>query len=174
MGTTGRYGKDRVNQAGVVGTEGGRRPTGVPTTPRVAASGDGVLASVHDTEVTEAPMRRQFTAEYKLRILQEADQCSESGQLGALLRREGLYSSNLTTWRRQRDAGTLNALAPKKRGRKVKPVDPMLQENQQLRRELERLRHELSKAHTIIEVQKKISRMLGAPIETPSVNGTNE
>lgn len=171
MGTTGRYGKEVVDLAGVVGTEGGRRPTGVPTTPAAAAAEKG--GGAPGTEVLEVPTRRRFTGEYKLRILQEADRCLEHGQLGALLRREGLYSSHLTTWRKQRDRGSLNALAPRKRGRRAKAVDPLVEENQRLRRELDRLSHELQKAHTIIDVQKKLSRMLGRPAETLS-NGSNE
>ncbi len=172
METTGRYGKEAVDLAGVVGTEGGRRPTGVSTTPAAAAAEGGGRGP--GTEVSEAPTRRRFTAEYKLRILQEADRCLEHGQLGALLRREGLYSSHLTTWRKQRDSGSLSALAPRKRGRRAKALDPLLAENQRLRRELDRLSHELQKAHTIIDVQKKLSQMLGRPAETPSTNGSNE
>jgi regulator of replication initiation timing len=94
--------------------------------------------------------------------------------LGALLRREGLYSSHLTTWRRQRDEGSLSALTSKKRGRKAKRADPLVQENQQLRHEVQRLRNELKKAQTVIEVQKKLSEMLGTPMETSGLNGTDE
>ena len=104
---------------------------------------------------------RRFTAAYKLRMLQEVDALSESGQIGALLRREGLYSSNLTTWRRQRDNGTIEALSPKKRGRKALRQDPLLQENEQLRRQNDRLAHRLQKAEAIIDFQKKISEILG-------------
>ena len=173
MERTGRSGKDQVNQAGVDGTEGGRRPTGVPSTPAAAASAGGSQGPPNP-EVLETPVRRSFTAEYKLRILQEADQCTGPGQLGALLRREALYSSHLSTWRRQRDAGSLSALAAKKRGRKAKAVDPLVQENQQLRRENERLRGELKKANTIIEVQKKLSEVLGTPMGTPDSSETDE
>jgi len=173
MERTGRSGKEGANQAGVVGTEGGRRPTGVPTTPADAASA-GEPQERPEPEVLEAPSRRRFSAEYKLRILQQADQCAEQGQLGALLRREGLYSSHLTTWRRQRDAGCLSALTPKKRGRKAKAADPLVQENQQLRRELERLRGELKKAQTIIEVQKKLSEVLGTAMQTHGSSETGE
>jgi transposase-like protein len=81
-----------------------------------------------DPEVPEKKRRRKFTAKYKLRILAEADSCAEPGQLGALLRREGLYSSNLTVWRRQREEGLLDALSPKKRGRKKKPKNPLAAE----------------------------------------------
>jgi transposase-like protein len=122
---------------------------------------------VPNPEVLEKPMRRRFTAEYKLRILREVDALSESGQIGALLRREGLYSSNLTTWRRQRDNGTIEALSPKKRGRKAFRQDPLSQENEQLRRQNERLARQLKKAEAIIDFQKKISEILGIPLSQP-------
>ncbi|SRR6266511_1174852 len=106
------------------------------------------------------PERRQFSAEYKRRILEEADACTEAGQIGALLRREGLYSSNLTHWRQQRAEGSLKALSPKKRGPKP---DPLVDENAALRRRIERLEADLKRAETIIEVQKKLSELLGLP-----------
>jgi transposase-like protein len=96
-----------------------------------------------------------------LRILQEAGQCAEPGQLGALLRREALYSSHLTTWRRQREEGTLQGLSPKKRGRKAKPADPSAERIAQLEKENRRLNLNLRKAEIIIEAQKKISEILG-------------
>ena len=113
-----------------------------------------------DPEVEAKPERRQFTAEYKRRILEEADDCTEHGQIGALLRREGLYSSNLINWRRQRSEGSLKGLSPKKRGPKP---DPLANENAALRRRIERLEAELKRAETIIEVQKKLSDLLGLP-----------
>ena len=94
-------------------------------------------------------------------VLKKVDDCTEPGELGALLRREGLYSSNLTTWRRQRDQGVLDAMSPKKRGRKKIEKNPLAKENATLQRENERLRLKLKKAETIIEFQKKISEMLG-------------
>jgi transposase-like protein len=115
-------------------------------------------------EVLEKPIRRRFTAPYKLRILKEVEALSESGQIGALLRREGLYSSHLTTWRRQRDTGAIEALKPKKRGRRGRRQDPLIQENELLRRENERLARRLKRAETIIEIQKKISEVLGIPL----------
>lgn len=111
-----------------------------------------------DPEVNAKPKHRQFTAEYKQRILEEADACTEPGQIGALLRREGLYSSNLVHWRRQRSEGFLKGLSPKKRGPKP---DPLANENAALRRRIERLEAELKRAETIIEVQKKLSDLLG-------------
>lgn len=111
-----------------------------------------------DPEVKAKPERRQFSAEYKRRILEEADACTEPGQIGALLRREGIYSSNLIHWRRQRSEGSLKGLSPKKRGPKP---DPVANENAALRRRIERLEAELKRAETIIEVQKKLSDLLG-------------
>ncbi len=117
-----------------------------------------------DPEVPEKPVRRRFTAKYKLDILRQADACTEAGSLGALLRSEGLYSSNLTTWRRQRDEGTLAALTPKQRGRKASLPDP---EIERLRKENTRLAKRLKQAELIIDVQKKVSQILGITLETP-------
>jgi transposase-like protein len=111
--------------------------------------------------VPEKKTRRRFTAAYKLRILEEADQCDQPGAIGALLRREGLYTSNLTAWRRQRDQGALQGLNPKKRGRKAKPEDPSAERISKLERENQRLKNQLRKAEIIIEAQKKISEILG-------------
>ncbi|MCU7903304.1 MAG: transposase, partial [Candidatus Thiodiazotropha sp. (ex Lucinoma aequizonata)] len=105
----------------------------------------------------EKRQRRQYTAAYKKQILEEADRCIDSRQIGAMLRREGLYLSNLTTWRRQREAGTLAGLKPRKRGAKAQPVDPMKKQVEALQRENRRLNEELRKAEIIIDVQKKVS-----------------
>ena len=129
-------------------------------------------AGVGDSEVPEKAKRRRFDAAYKLRILEEADRSTGPGELGELLRREGLYSSHLTTWRRQRDGGPLAALEPKRRGRKAKRRDPLAKENQKLRRLNQRLAERLRQAETIIDVQKKVSEMLG--IAPPSENGLND
>ena len=117
-------------------------------------------ASDPDPEVPEKARRRHFTAKYKLRILAKADRCSKPGDVGKLLRKEGLYSSHLSKWRQQREEGALAALAPKKRGRKPRPVDPQAKRIAELERENARLRQELAKAQTIIEVQKKLSQLL--------------
>jgi transposase len=127
------------------------------------------LTEVPDPEVVPKAKRRKFSAEYKLRILDEVDSCTEPGQIGALLRREGLYSSHLTTWRRQRERGVLEALGPQKRGRKGK--DELEREVSRLRRENERLQARLEQAETIIEVQKKLSHLLGLVTEE---NGTGK
>jgi transposase len=164
-----------TEQGVVGGTEGGRSPTGVPpTTPAAAAPGgpaSGNAGPIPDPAVLEKPVRRRFTAEYKLRILGEADHCTQPGQLGALLRREGLYSSHLTTWRQQRNAGTLAGLTPKRRGRKANPDAALIAENERLKRETQRLSAKLRQAETIIEVQKKLSEILGIPLP-PQNNGS--
>ncbi|MBW2581487.1 MAG: helix-turn-helix domain-containing protein [Deltaproteobacteria bacterium] len=103
--------------------------------------------------------RRTFSAAYKLRIVEEADQCNERGQIGALLRREGLYSSQLATWRQQRQAGGLQLMAPKKRGRKA-TQDAKDAEIAALRRENERLQKQLKQAELIIGAQKKLAEAL--------------
>lgn len=152
--------------AGAGETEGARRATGVSPAPASAAIVQTVKFSPPDPEVSEKAERRRFSAKYKLKILQQADACVQSGELGALLRREGLYSSYLTTWKRQRDQGILGALSPKKRGRKAAGKDPLKDENARLRRENEKLQQRLAKAELIIDVQKKISQILALPQET--------
>ena len=118
--------------------------------------------AIPDPEVRVKAKHRRFNAEYKKRILDEVDACTQPSQIGALLRREGLYSSLLSRWRQQRAQGALIALAPKRRGPKP---DPQAEEIARLRRENERLQERLKKAETIIEVQKKISQLLGVPTE---------
>ena len=117
-----------MEEAVAGGTKGGRSPTGVPPATAAAIGPGGPVAGngkpVPDPAVLENPVHRRFTAEYKVRILREADQATESGQCGALLRREGLFSSHLTYWRKQRDEGTLAGLTPKRRGRKATPEAP--------------------------------------------------
>ena len=115
-----------------------------------------------DPEVVPKATRRQFSAAEKLRILQEADACTQPGQIGALLRREGLYSSQLATWRRLRARGQLQALTPQQRGPKV-VADPLAEELASLRRENARLQAQLTRAETIIDVQKNLSQLLGLP-----------
>jgi transposase len=125
---------------------------------------------VPDPEVVPRAERRQFGGAYKLRILEEVDRCTERGQIGALLRREGLYSSHLSKWRRQRAAGQLQALSPQKRGRKAQEVEA--EGLVRLQRENERLRARLEQAEMIIDVQKKLSRLLGLPVENPETDET--
>jgi transposase-like protein len=115
-------------------------------------------------EVNEKPVRRRFDAAYKLRIIEEADRCTQPGQLGELLRREGLYSSHLANWRRLREQGSLQSLEPKKHARRAKRKDSTTQELDRLRRENQRLADRLRQAETIIEVQKKVSEIMGLPL----------
>ena len=125
----------------------------------------GEERTVPSPEVLEKPVRRRFTVEYKAKILAEADACTESGMLGELLRREGLYSSLLSTWRRQREEGALAGLTPKRRGRKAKPRNPLADEVARLQRENQRLKEQLRQAELIINVQKKVSEMLNIPLK---------
>jgi len=154
---------ERSESTGSGGAEGAG--SGTPAVPPVVV--------VADSEVSEKARRRRFSAEYKLRVLQEADACSEPGEIGALLRREGLYSSHLGVWRRQRDEGTLQGLSPRKRGRKAKPKNPLLKKVAELERENARLKSRLMQAETIIDVQKKVSQILGIPLNDEP-NGKNE
>ena len=131
----------------------------------------GEAVVLPNPEVPDKAVRRRFTAEYKLRILTLADACTEPGSLGALLRREGLYASNLNTWRHQRERGVLSALTPKKRGRKESGRDPLVAENEKLRRENERITKRLRQAEIIIDVQKKVSQILGIPLATHEEGG---
>ena len=123
---------------------------------------DSVGASRPDPEVVAKPKRRTYTAEYKQRILEEAAAATRGG-VGALLRREGLYSSLLATWRRERANGIREALTSQKRGPKSMR-NPMDEEVQKLRRQNARLTEDLRKAHIIIDVQKKVAALLGRPI----------
>jgi transposase len=119
-----------------------------------------------ETEVSDKAKRRRFTAKYKLRIVREAATCTERGELGALLRREGLYSSHLTSWRSQVERGELAGLSPKKRGPKAKPVDPRDKRIVQLERELKKVNRRAERAEALVEVQKKLSELLGIALPT--------
>jgi transposase-like protein len=140
---------------------------------RASRAMEGTILSIAhpNPEVQDKAVRRRFTAEYKLRILTLADACSEPGSLGALLRREGLYASNLNTWRHQRERGVLSGLTPKKRGRKESVRDPLVAENEKLRRENDRITKRLRQAEIIIDVQKKVSQILGIQLATPEEGG---
>ena len=124
-----------------------------------------------DPQLVERPRRRKFTAEYKVRVVREADGCSKPGEVGALLRREGLYSSHLSVWRKQRDAGALVALA-KPRGRPA--PDPRDAQLANLRRRAERAEAELEKARRVIEVQGNVSALLGELREPRGANATTK
>lgn len=120
------------------------------------------ISPIPDAEVLPKAQRRQYSAEYKRQILAEYEACHEMGEKGALLRREGLYSSHLTTWRRKRERSELEGLTSQKRGPKA---DIQAIENARLKRENERLRKRLEQAELIIEVQKKVSQILSIPVE---------
>jgi hypothetical protein len=118
-------------------------------------------------EVAEKPQRRKFTAEQKVDLLRRADACTKPGELGSLLRAEGLYSSHLMTWRRQREAGELEALTPKKRGRKPTAPDARDRRIVELEKEVRRLSARATKAEAIVELQKKVSEILGITLPDP-------
>ena len=134
--------------------EGARRATGD------SADGAGV-GRPSDPEVVEKAKRRRFTPEYRLKIVRAAEAC-KGGEIGALLRREGLYSSQLATWRRQREEGGLEGLRARKRGPKAKAVDPRVKK---LEQENARLERKLKKADAIIAFQKKVHELLGIPLK---------
>ena len=159
------------NSLGVVlspeGSAGAERSEGERSEPKrsgAAAEVGAASASRPDPEVVAKAKRRSFTAEYKQRILLEADGAAATpGGVGALLRREGLYSSHLVSWRRERRAGVLEALEPRKRGPRSER-NPLAEENQKLRRQVGQLTEKLRKAEIIIDVQKKVAALLGNPI----------
>lgn len=120
-----------------------------------------VAVVVPEVEVAEKAARRQFNAEYKRKILKEADACTREGEIGALLRREGLYSSHLSVWRGARERGEIAGLAPRKRGPKVTPPDPRDRKIAELERETRRLKSRLERAEALVDLQKKVSAILG-------------
>ncbi len=121
-----------------------------------------------DVEVLAQATRRRFTAEYKRKILREAEACTEPGAIGALLRREGLYSSNLTTWRQQRERGELLGLTPKRRGPAPKAKNPLAAKVAALERELTRQKARAERAEALVALQKKVAELLGTPLPQPS------
>ena len=118
-----------------------------------------------DPEVLAKPKRRRFTAEYRLRILEETDRCTGAGEVGQLLRREGLYSSHLANWRKARREGALRGLRSKKRGAKPKASNPLEPKVRELEAKVARLEKDLHKAHTILDVQEKVAGLLGFSLE---------
>ena len=142
----------QTDAASGAGANRGRKPTVMPA-PDAASP-----------EISERPRRRTFTAQEKLRILAETDRAVEAGGVGAILRRESLYSSALTDWRRQRDAGAFGALVPLKRGRKAAVLNPLAAELGVAQRDVARLTRRLARAEAIIDVQKKVAELLGIPL----------
>jgi transposase len=141
-----------INVDAVAATDGGRRPTVVAAPVSVSP------------ELSDRPRRRTFTAQNKLRILADVDRAVGTGGIGAVLRREGIYSSTLCDWRRQRDAGAFNALAPAKRGPKTIEANPLDAEIALLRKNNARLAQRLTRAEAIIDIQKKVAALLGIPL----------
>lgn len=144
--------------------EGARRATGASGSMATSRATDP------DPEVPAKVQRRRFSAEYRRRILKEADACKKPGALGALLRREGLYSSHLANWRRQREQGELVAGRARKRGPAPKPIDPRVK---QLETENRRLQRKLQRAETIITLQKKVAEILGIPLKPLDIDETD-
>ena len=122
------------------------------------------LPVAQQTEVTAKAQRRRFTAAEKLRVLCEADRCTKPGELSALLRREGLYSSHLSAWRAARKGGELAGLTPRPRGPKAKPVDPRDKKIAELERQTRKLQARLERAEGLIELQKKVAAILSEPL----------
>src|SRR5271169_5188284 len=141
-----------INAASAAGIDEGRKPKTVAPPP--AAS----------PELSPRPQRRTFSATAKLRILEETDRAADTGGIGAILRREGLYSSALTEWRKQRDAGAYRALIPARRGRKTAKPNPLTAELALLQRDNARLTLRLTRAEAIIDLQKKVAELLGIPL----------
>jgi transposase-like protein len=149
---------EMIEEAGE--TEGARRATGV------SPAGASAAGAATDVEVVAKAARRRFTAEYKRRMVREADRCTKPGEIGALLRREGLYSSLLTTWRAARDRGELAGLSAKKRGPKATPPDPREKKIAELEREVGRQTKRAERAEALVELQKKVASLLGTPLES--------
>ena len=162
---------DRMDGEQAVGageTQGARRASGVSP----ARGGADERGRDSDPEVPAKARRRQFLPEYKQRILREAAAASASGEIGALLRREGLYSSHLITWRRQRERGELAGLSAQQRGRKAKAVNPLAKRVAELERDKRRLERRLEQAELLLDIQKKASRLLEIPLRSQDDDGS--
>ena len=139
-----------------------------PQGARRASEGAAHGGRAPDPEVVATARRRRFSASEKRRLLAEADLCKKPGELGAFMRRQRLYSSMLSSWRKQRDQAAEGALAPQRRGRKADPARPERERIAQLEREKARLERELAQARLIIDVQKKVAALLGLPMADPT------
>jgi len=161
---------DRMEELQAVGageTQGARRASGV--SPARGAEGRG---RGPEPEVPAKAKRRQFSAEYKRRILREAAAARQAGEIGALLRREGLYSSYLNTWQHQRERGELAGLSPRRRGRKEKAVNPLAKQVAELERDKRRLERKLQRAELLLDIQKKASQLLQIPLSSLDEDGS--
>lgn len=127
---------------------------------------------VPDPQVPARAKRRRFTAEFKLRVLREAERCRKPGEIGALVRRHGIYTSHLSTWRRERDQAARGRLG-RKRGRKPRDPNPLTPRVVQLEQEIHRFQVQLRRAELIIEIQKKASALLGIPLNSPDSEGSD-
>jgi transposase len=146
-----------------------KRAVGAGTTAALAQPAGPPLVVAGNSEVVAKASRRRFTVDYKLKILDQADACQQPGELGALLRREGLYSSSLALWRHQRQQGILTGLTPKTRGRKPNQQSQLVADNEQLKRQNQKLSKRLQQAEIIIEFQKKLAEALGIPLKGDSI-----
>ena len=146
-----------------------KRAVGAATTAALAPPAGPPLVVAGNSEVVAKASRRRFTVDYKLKILDQADACHQAGELGALLRREGLYSSSLALWRHQRQQGILTGLTPRTRGRKPNPQSQLVADNEQLKRQNQKLSKRLQQAEIIIEFQKKLAEALGIPLKGDSI-----
>ena len=147
-------------------TEGARRASVVNGMDGKNQTAEPETVIPPNPEVTQVAKKRRFSAQYKTKVLREVDACTKSGEISTLLRREGLYSSHLSVWRRQRAASELQALTPKTRGRRPVQKNPLASENARLQTENKRLKFRLKKAEIIIDVQKKVSEMLDIPLDS--------
>ncbi len=145
-----------------------KRAVGAGTTALAQPAGPPLVVA-GNSEVVAKASRRRFTVDYKLKILDQADACQQPGELGALLRREGLYSSSLALWRHQRQQGILTGLTPKTRGRKPNQQSQLVADNEQLKRQNQKLSKRLQQAEIIIEFQKKLAEALGIPLKGDSI-----
>lgn len=143
----------------------------MPTSPSKKPSQNGIV--LPDPQITEKAPRRAHSAKFKLQLLQEADLCSTPGEIGALLRREGLYSSQLAKWRRLREKGQLSALSSEKRGPKPEPVEQTSAENVLLRKQVLRLEKQLHQANLLLDLQKKVAQILNFS-QDQSANDEND
>ena len=144
--------------------EGARRATGASGSAATSRAADP------DPEVPAKATRRHFSADYRVRMLKLADACKKPGDVGALLRREGLYSSHLTHWRQQRERGALAGMRARKRGPRPQPIDPRVK---QLEGENVRLQRKLQRAETIITLQKQVAEILGIPLKPLDIDETD-
>jgi len=164
---------DKQRSSGNGSFLGAQRSEGERSEPeRSGAPKNDARSTPPSTEVSERPERRRFTAAYKLAIVQEADRCTEPGQIGALLRREGLYSSHLGKWRKLRDQGALHGLSAKKRGPKAGASTQLKKEIERLNRENAKLQKKLAKAEMVIDFQKKVAALLEIPLNRPEDDGS--